>query len=69
MADFCEFVWGTAEVSRDIEISLQSATSFSPSVALETIRALVLARPDVPMGKRKLFIKIFYNIASLTSLN
>lgn len=53
MSEFSEFAWGITEVKRDLDISLQSAhTSSSPSVALEALRALVLARPDV--GKRKL---------------
>lgn len=53
MFEFSEFVWGIAEVKRDLDISLQSVgTSISTNIALEALRALVLARPDV--GKRKL---------------
>ena len=59
MSEFSEFVWGTVEVKRDLDISLQSANaSFSPNVALEALRALVLARPDV--GKRKLSNTFFF---------
>ena len=53
MSEFSEFVWGIAEVKRDLDISLQSAgTSIPTNISLEALRALVLARPDV--GKRKL---------------
>jgi hypothetical protein len=53
MSEFSEFAWGTAEVKRDLDISLQTAnSSLSPDVALAALRALVLARPDA--GKRKL---------------
>nr|CAH0102443.1 unnamed protein product [Daphnia galeata] len=48
MFEFSEFVWGIAEVKRDLDISLQSVgTSISANIALEALRALVLARPDV----------------------
>ncbi|XP_046445521.1 clavesin-2-like [Daphnia pulex] len=47
MSEFSEFAWGTAEVKRDLDISLQTAnSSLSPDVALAALRALVLARPD-----------------------
>lgn len=48
MSEFAELAWGIAELKRDIQNVVETATSSltSPMSAMEALRSLVLSRPD-----------------------
>ncbi|KAK4037321.1 hypothetical protein OUZ56_029358 [Daphnia magna] len=47
MSEFYDFFWGTAETNRNFDINIETTdTPLARSVALESFRSLVLARPD-----------------------
>lgn len=48
MSEFVELAWGIGEIKRDLQSVVETATSTStsPTLALESLRSLVLSRPD-----------------------
>ncbi|XP_057377657.1 clavesin-2-like [Daphnia carinata] len=47
MSEYYDFFWGSAETNRNFDVNVETTdTPLSRSVALESLRSLVLARPD-----------------------
>lgn len=64
MSEFYDFFWGTAETNRNFDINIETTdTPLARSVALESFRSLVLARPDA--GNSKLSYSQFSSLLLL----